>query len=47
MPGGLNPQLETYPANFQNQPIPDTHLPDQLGINTDTGIPQNPNERGA
>jgi hypothetical protein len=43
---GLNSQLETYPAHFENQTIPNLHLPDQLGINTDSGLAQNPDNWG-
>ena len=42
---GLNSQLETYPAHFENEAIPYSHLPDQLRINTDTSIAQNPHQR--
>lgn len=45
MPGRLNPHLETYTAHFENQAIPNLHFPNQMGINTDSGITQNPNER--
>jgi hypothetical protein len=38
--------LETDPAHFENQAIPNLHLPNQLGIYTDSGITQNPYERG-
>ena len=46
MPCRLNSHLETDPAHFENQAIPNLHLPNQLGIYTDSGITQNPYERG-
>lgn len=42
---GVNSQLETYPADFENKPIPNPHILDQLRINTDTGVTQYPDMR--
>jgi|GEM_PF-4480265 len=41
----LNAQLESYPADFEHQPIPDPDSLDQLGINADPGVAQDPDKR--